>query len=191
MGLTHIVRRQRSRTCGAIASYRHCRRHPAVEVDIIVVGADIAGAMQHPRVGVVRRHIPCKCRASHRGVEPQELSRVVYPSGAVEPHTLQVQRHIDLLARVGVVAEHPQLIVGRVDALRPHLVHQDVGLNLVFVATVNHDFVLRIQVPHRARGLTLREVAYRRCRCHKTHQGHNRQDCNAFHKAFVLWGSIC
>ena len=106
----------------AIAVHRRCRRHPAATVYVVVVAAHIARPVHHPREGVVRRHIPPYRWHMHRGVEPQVLGRIVHPSRAVQPHTLQVERHIDLVARVGIVPVDPYLVVRRIHALHPYLV---------------------------------------------------------------------
>jgi hypothetical protein len=96
---------------------------------------------------------------------------------------LQVQRHIDFVARVGVVTIDPQLVVGRVHTLHPHLVDKNVSGNLIFVSAVDHHFSLRVQVAHRPGGLAESEVMYRSCGDFQTQESHNYNNCNAFHKA--------
>ena len=129
-----------------------------------MVGACVARTVHYARVVVVGRHGPCNRRHPQAsvGAETQVLCRVVHAPGAVEPDALQVYGHVYLLARVGVVAEDPQLVECRVDALGPHLIEEHVGLNLVVVAAVYHQFVLAIEVAYRAFGLAAREVEHRR-----------------------------
>ena len=133
-------------------------------VHLVVVGACVARTVHYARVVVVGRHGP-----SHRGppqasvsAEPQVLCRVVHASGAVEPDALQVDGHVYLVARVGIVAVDPQLVECRVDAFCPHLVEEHVGLYFVVVAAVNHQLALAVEVVHRAFGLAAREVEHRR-----------------------------
>lgn len=132
-------------------------------VHLVVVGACVAWTVVDASVGVVGRHGP-----SHRGppqasvgAEPQVLCRVVHASGAVEPDALQVDGHIYLVARVGIVAVDPQLVECRVDAFCPHLVEEHVGLYFVVVAAVNHQLALAVEIVHRAFGLAAREVEHR------------------------------
>lgn len=102
----------RSGTVVRAVVVRVCRRHPAVAVYVIVVAAHIARAVYHAGIGVVRRDVPGEVRRVHRRAETQVLRRVVHVAGTVEPYALQVQRHVYLVAGVGVVAVDPQLIVG-------------------------------------------------------------------------------
>ena len=161
---THIVRMYRVHGGTAVVMCRRCRWHPTVAVHVIVVGAHITRAVNHTRVAVVCRHRPCERWPVQRArrAEAQRLCRVVHIACPVEPDALQVYRHVDLLARVCIPAVDPQLVVSRVHLLGPHLVEQDVGLNLVLVAAVYHQLALAVQVAHRAVGLAAREVEHRR-----------------------------
>ena len=171
---------------GTPTASRRCRRHPSVTVDVIVVRAHISVAVYRPREGVVGWNIPRESRPAHRRMEAQILSGVVHPRVTVQPHALQVEWHIDFIARIGVVAEDPDLVVRRVHSLLPHLVHQHVRLDLVIVAAINHDLALCVQVTHRPRGLRMREIPDRRGRGRQAHQRHNYNECNAFHGCRVL-----
>ena len=133
-------------------------------VHIVVIGAHVARTVCDAREVVVCRHRPCYRRRMQRarGAETQVLCRVVHPPGAVEPDALQVYRHVNLFAGVGVPAVDPQLVVSRIHLLGPHLVQQNVGLNLVLVAAVDHQLALAVEVAHRAVGLAAREVEHRR-----------------------------
>lgn len=140
------------------------RGHPAVAVHIVVVGAHIARTVYYTRIRIVCRHRP-----RYRGLvqrarraEAQVLRRVVHMSGAVEPDALQVYWHVNLLASVGVPAVNPQLIVCRVHFLGPDLVQQNIGLDFVLIATVNHQFALSVEITHRSVRLAAGEVEHRR-----------------------------
>ena len=108
--------------------------------------AHIAGGVHPAGVGVVGRDIPAEARRVHGGVEPQVLCGVIHPPGAVEPDALHVERHVNLVAGVGIIAVQPDFVVGRVDALHPYLVDQHIGLNLVIVAAINHQLLLGVEV---------------------------------------------
>lgn len=136
MGLAHIVGvvgGVRSTGAGSVG-----RGHPTMAVDIVVVGAGIACAMGHAGVGVVRRDVPDDGGYSGIDAEAQVLGCVVHPSSAVEPHALQVEGHVDFLSSIGVIAEEPNLIVGGIHALHPDIVDEDIGLNLIVIATIDH-----------------------------------------------------
>lgn len=121
-----------------VAVRRRGGGHPAVAVDVVVVGAHIAGVVRTAYECVVGRYVPHETRVAHGGVEAQVLCGVVHAAGAVEPHALQVERHDDFVAGVGVVAIDPDFVIGRVDAFHPDLVDEDVGLDLIVVAAVEH-----------------------------------------------------
>jgi hypothetical protein len=103
---------------------------------------------------------------------------------------LEVERHVDLVAGVGIVAENPELVVGGVHTFHPYFVQQDVGLNLVVVATVDHDFALRVQVVDGAGGLAVGEVVDGPSRSSQAHQDHNYNNCNSFHRAYLFYCSL-
>lgn len=155
----HVVGRQGRVRVRTVAVGRRHGGTPAVTVDVVVVAVGEAYAMQAAGEGVVGRDIPCEGRVPHRGVEAEVLRCVVHASCAVKPYALQVERHVHFVARVGIVSEYPQFVVGRVDALHPHLVDEYVGLDFVIVAAVNHHLMLRVEVLHRACGLCVGKVA--------------------------------
>lgn len=138
-----------------------CRRHPAVAVYVVVVRACVAAAVRDARVGVVGRDVPRQRRPVHTRAEAQVLCRVVDLCPAVEPDALQVDGHVNLVTRVGIVSEDPQLVVRRVHAFHPHLVQEYVCRDLILVSAVNHQLVLAVQVAHRAQRLAVREVVCR------------------------------
>ena len=182
----------RVRGRAVVARGRRCRRHPAVAVHLVVVGAAVARMVDDAREVVVGGHGPCYRRHPEAavGAEPQVLRRVVHAAGAVEPDALQVYGHVYLLARVGVVAVDPQLVECRVDPLGPHLVEEHVGLYLVVVAAVDHQFALAVEVAHRAFSLAAREVEHR-CGVGRHHgREHNCYNCNAFHRALAFICSL-
>lgn len=134
------------------------RRHPAVAVNIVVVTSLISMMVCYPRVRMVRRDVPHDGRHPRLYTEAQILRCVVHPSCAVQPHALQVQGHINLVSRVGIVPIKPDLVVRRIHSLHPYLVDQHVRLNLVVVTAVNHQLLLLVQVIHRPRRLAVREI---------------------------------
>ena len=152
-------------------------------VYLVVVAARVARAVYDAGVGVVGRDVPREGGVAHLDAEAQVLCGVVHAAGAVEPYTLQVEGHVYLVAGVGIIAVDPYLVVGRVDTLHPYLVYEDVGLNLVVITTVDHDFLLRVEVADSAGGLAVGEVVDGPSRSSQGHQDHNYNDCNAFHKA--------
>lgn len=152
-------------------------------VDIVVVAACVAWMVCDASVGVVGRYAPHECGHADIDAEAQVLGSVVHATGAVEPYALQVEGHVNLVARVGVVAIDPDFVVRGVYALHPDFVDQDVGLDLVVVTAVNHDFFLRVEVAHGACSLAVGEVMDGPGRSSQCHQDHNCNDCNAFHKA--------
>lgn len=141
------------------------RRHPAMAVYVVVVATHITRTVYHACIRMVRRDIPREMRCPYRRAETQVLCSIVHAAGAIQPHTLQVQWHVYLVACVSIVAENPQLVIGRVDPFCPDLIHEYVSLYLVFVAAVNHNFVLPIQVVYRAFRLASGEVMHRRGCC--------------------------
>ena len=157
--------------------------HPAVAMDIIVVTACVSVAVFHSRVGVVGRNPPDERGHPHIHPEAQVLRRVVHPSSAVQPYTMQVDRHVDFVARVGIESVEPYLIVRRVHPLHPDVVYEHVGLYLVVIPAVNHQLPLAVQVVHCATGLAVGKVVDGPSRSSQAHQDHDYYDCNSFHKA--------
>ena len=80
----------------------------------------------------------------------------------VEPDAGEVDGHVDFVAGVGVEAVEPYFVELVVHAFGPNLVDEHVGLNLVVVAAVDHQFGLGVEVSHGAVGLAVGEIAYRR-----------------------------
>ena len=151
-----------------------------------VIGHAEARTVHHAGVGVVARHIPSRRSCDVAAVEPQVLSSVVDVAAAEKPYALQVERHIDFLARVGIVAEHPDLVERRVVALHPHVADEHIGLDFVIVATVDHHLLLRVQVAHRPLCLSEREEPDGIGRGCQAQHHHNYNQCNAFHGFNVL-----
>lgn len=147
-------------------------RTPSVAVHVVVVGAAIRGMVRHTGKGVVVRHMPGYAGTAHADAKTQILCCVIHLRTAEEPHTLQVQGHIDLIACIGIVAIEPYLVVGGVYPLHPHVAYQHIGLNLIVIATVDHQLALPVQVVYCARGLAVGEIMNRTCRCPKGQQHH-------------------
>ena len=138
---------------------RRSRRHPAVTVDVVVVTAHVARDVLSACIWVIGWDIPFEARHPDRCVEAQVLRRVVHPAGTVEPDALQVERHVDFVARIGIEAVDPQFVVGRVDSLHPDLVNQHVGFDFVIVPAVDHHLLLCVEVLYCALSLLKGEVA--------------------------------
>lgn len=103
---------------------------------------------------------------------------------------MQVERHVDFVAGVGIESVDPDFVVGGVDSLHPDIINQHVCLNLVVVAAVNHEFLLRVEIVHSARGLAVSEIVDTPGRGSQAHQDHNYNQCNAFHKALCFFVSL-
>lgn len=159
-GVPHVVVGQGRVRTGSVGV---CGRHPAVTVYVVVVGASVPMPVNHSRVGAVGRDVPCQAGHSHIRPEPQVLCCVVHASAAEEPHSFQVERHVNFVAGVGVPAVDPELVVGGVHTLHPYLVDKHVGGQLVLIAEVDHHLVLSVEVAHGSGGLTVREVVDRPC----------------------------
>lgn len=142
-------------------------------VDIVVVSHRVSGTMQDAGIAVVGWDTPREVRRLHRRVEAQVLCRVVNAPGAVEPHASKVERHVNLVTGIGVVAIDPNLVVGRVDALHPNLVDEHIGLDFIIVAAVNHHLALRVEITHRALCLRQGEIAHRVCLCCECEEQYN------------------
>ena len=182
LAVAHVVGRQRRLCVRAVAMGRRRGRHPAVLVNAEVVAAHVVHVVHTARIGIVGRNVPAEGNLRHAGVEAQVLRRVVgHAVCAEQPDALQVERHVHLVARVGVEAVEPYLVVGRVDALHPHLVHQHIGLHLVVVAAVYHQLVLLVKVLHSAQRLLVGEIVYRPGSRRQRGSQHNHNDCNTFH----------
>ena len=169
--MTHVVGGQgRRRHPGTVGVGR---RHPSVTVYVVVVRPFVARAVVYAHIGAIGRYVPDEGRSVDAHRETQVLCCIVHLASAIEPYRLQIQRQIDLVARVGIVAIHPDFIVGGVDALHPYLVDQHIRRQLVFVAGINHHLVLRVQVAYRPHSLAVREVMHTPCRHAQTHQSHH------------------
>ena len=127
-------------------------------VYVVVVAAHVAGTVDYPDETVVGRHIPGEGWRLYRGMEAQVLCCVVHAGSAEQPHTLEVERHVNLVAGVGVITVDPQLVVRGVYPLHPYFVDEYVGLYLVIVAAVNHHLAFRVEVVHCTFGLCIGEI---------------------------------
>ena len=160
VGRAHIVG-----VVGPGATGRWRRRTPAKAVNLIVVGVAVVEVrvVVVAHEGVVGRHCPVEVGRGHGAAEAQELCRAVHPVavGVVEPDAGQVDGHIDLLARVGVVSIKPDFVVLAVHALGPYFVDNDVCGQLVVVAAVYHQLVLCVERVCHACCLRARKVAHR------------------------------
>ena len=104
-GMTHVVvgqgRRRHVRTVGVGGG------HPTVTMDIVVVGARVAVAMHCAGVGTVGRDVPGQRGPVYSYFKPQVLCGVVHVATTEEPYAFEVERHINLVAGVGVPSIDP------------------------------------------------------------------------------------
>ena len=91
-------------------------------VDIIVVGARVSMSVYSSGKGTVGWDVPSQSGSAYINPEPQVLGCVVHVSSAIQPNTFQIERHIDFVASVSVIAVDPQLVVGGVHPFHPHFV---------------------------------------------------------------------
>ena len=140
---------------------------------VVVVGAHIPVSVYHPREGPVGRDVPRQSGSNHLHAEAEVLGCVVHPSGAVEPYAFKVERHVNLVACVGVIAVDPELVVGGVYTLHPYLVDENIGGNLILVTEVNHHLVLGVEVTNGSDGLAVGEVVDRSCGYFEAQESHN------------------
>ena len=150
-------------------------RHPSVAVNVIVVGASEVNWVVRTGVGIVGRNHPHKGRGGVGVMEPQIGGCAVHMARGVveEPDGAEVDGHHDFLSGIGIVAVNPDFEELRVDSFGPCFVEEHVGLDFVFIAGINHQLVLRVQIVDRTHGLREGEVAQRTCRCceHQSHKG--------------------
>ena len=133
---------------------------PAIEVDVVVIAADVAYWVWTTSEGVVFRHVPAEGGQHGVGVESQVLSGAVVAHAVVEPDAAQVDGHVDFVSSVGVEAVEPHFIVFGVDFFGPDFGDDDVGLNLVGVAAIDHELWLVVEVGHSAADLAIGEKPY-------------------------------
>ena len=134
------------RRASVMRSGRHWG-YPTRTVDVVVVGAYIVCYVYGTGEVVVGGHGPDDSGNMCVATESEVLCSVVETAtiSVAQPYASQVERHVDLFSRVGVVAENPQLVVFAGDPLGPDVGDDDVSLNLVVVATVNHHFILCVE----------------------------------------------
>lgn len=139
------------------------------------------------REWVVGRHRPIEVGRGHRGAEAQILCRAIYTAAVVvvEPDACQVDGIVNLLARVGIIAIQPNLVVFAVHRLIPHFIDNHIRSQLVGIAAINHQ--LRLPVESRGHADSLRSgeeahlVGGDRQGCHQ------QRDCqNQFFHCFTL-----
>lgn len=133
---------------------------PAIDMDIIVIGAVIDRRVGYTNKCVVVRHRPLDVGVGCVTLEAQEVGGAVETTVVVvvQPHASQVEGHKYLFSSIGVIAKEPYLIVVGIGSLHPDVRNDDVGLQFVFVAAVDDQFVLMLQVIDGTAGLWSRKV---------------------------------
>lgn len=136
---------------------------PAMAMDIVVVAANKVVVVVRTAVVMIGRDMPIEVGSYSMAAEAQVVGCAIEVAGAliVEPYTLEVERHIDLFAGIGVVSIEPDLVVLGVDLLGPDLVDESVGLDFVFVATVDHNLTLSVEIFDSSQSLPMGEIADR------------------------------
>ncbi len=135
-----------------------CGGHPTVAVDVVVVAAGMAAGVVYAAIAVVGRHLPCEVGLVYGSLETQVLCRIVGAAAAEQPDTVEVDGHVDLIARIGVPTEEPNLVVGGVDTFHPDVADENIGFYFVVVAAVEHQFVLSVEAAYGALGLAAGEI---------------------------------
>lgn len=160
MTMTHIIRRI------VIGVVTVIRMAPTRLMDVIVVGIEESGGVEPTMEGAIGRHHPAPCGSPVGVAETQHGGSVVHTHAGtvVEPDATQVDGHIDFVAGVGIVAVEPNLIELGVDTFGPYLVDEYVGFNLIGIATIDHQLVLRIEVTDGSFGLRIGKITYRICK---------------------------
>ncbi len=124
------------------------RGHPSVEVYIVVVGAMVVCGVMVTGVRMIGRMHPYKGGCGMGVMESEVGCGAVHMAGGIveEPDGAEVDGHHHLFAGIGVVAVDPDLKELRVYTFGPSFVEYHVGLDLVFIACVDHQLVLRVEV---------------------------------------------
>ena len=140
-----------------------CGRHwgyPTRTVDVVVVGAYVVRYVHGAGEVVVGGHAPEDGGHFCGATESQILCCAVEAAtiAVVEPDATQVEGHVDFFSSVGIVAENPQLVISAGYTFGPDVRNDDVGLNLVIIATVDHHLVLSVEELHAAVSLRVREI---------------------------------
>lgn len=147
------------------------RVHPAVAVHMIVVSASHAVRVHSALKSVIHRHVPSKSRRLVVAAEAEVSSSAIVMIAAVEPDATQVDRHVNLVARVSIPSIKPNLIELRVHLLGPNLAHQAVSLNLVAISAVDEQLSDMVQALHSALSLSVSKISdlvsrHTQCRDH-------------------------
>ena len=153
--VTHIVWRIVVRIVTGV------RMMPTWLVDVIVVGVKESGGVETTLERTIGRHDPSESWKRTGIAEAQGGGSAVHTGsrGVVEPYASEIQRHIDFVAGVGVETVEPNFVELGVDLFGPHFVDENVGLDFVVIAAVDHKLGLSVEVTDSALGLTEGEIA--------------------------------
>ena len=137
------------------------RMTPARLVDVIVIGVEESGSVETTLEGAVGRHNPSEGGKRTGVAETQGGGSAVHTGagGVVEPDAAEIDRHIDFVAGVGVETVDPNFVELGVDFFGPDFVDENVGLDFVVIAAVDHKLGLSVEVTDGALGLTEGEIA--------------------------------
>ncbi len=136
---------------------------PTMAMDVVVVGTHVYMVMVWTIVVVVGRNVPIEVGGYGVATEAEVVGCAIEMTGVlvVEPDALEVDGHIDLFASICVISIEPDLIVLRVDSFGPYFVNEGVGLNFVFIATIDHNLTLCIEIVDCTCCLCVGEIADR------------------------------
>lgn len=136
------------------------RRSPTVAVNIVVVCANIAVYVMMTFKVSIGRNSPAESGCYIGVTEAEVVSSTVDATAVVvdEPDAAKIDRHIYFFSGVSVISVDPNFIVLRVDLFCPCFVKEHIGLDFVFVTTVDHQLSLSVEVVHSAGSLTISEI---------------------------------
>lgn len=136
---------------------------PTMAMDVVVVGAYICMVVVGTVVVVIGGDVPVEVGGYCVATETEIVGCAIQMAGVlvVEPDALQVDGHVDLFACVCVVGIKPDLIVLRVDSFGPYFVYESIGLDFVFVATIDHNLTLSVEIVDCTCCLCVGEIANR------------------------------
>lgn len=122
--------------------------HPTIAVYFVVIGANEVSRTMWASVGVVGRNHPAEGWGRMSVVEPQIGGGTIHTGRCVveEPYGAEVDGHHDLFSCIGIVAVYPYFEELRVYSFCPCFIEQYVGLDFIFIAGIDHQLVLRVQV---------------------------------------------
>ncbi len=131
---------------------------PTMAVNVIVIGIVVVGGAGVAGEVVVGRHRPSEGRTMVSVAETEILGSAVHVAISQKIDALEVDRHVDFIARIGVPSVNPDFEERRADLLSPDFIDQAIGGQLVFIAAVDHQLVFVVEDGNSAGGLSVGEI---------------------------------